>query len=75
MTFSRRALHGREVDLGAGDLEPEVAGVADLGQQSADAQHRLGGDAGVVQAAPADARRFSTTAVLMPSCAARIAAT
>ena len=39
---------------GSADLDPELAGLADLGQHVGDAQHGLGGDAGVVEAAAAD---------------------
>ena len=65
---------GGEVDLGLADLDPELAGLADLGEHVGDAQHRLRGDAGVVQAAAADLVLLDT-AVFIPSWAARIAAT
>ena len=45
---------GREVDLRLADLDPELAGVADLGEHVGDAQHRLRGNARVVQAAATD---------------------
>ena len=47
-------LHAGEVDLDVCDLQPVLAGLADLGEQVGRAQHGLGGDAGVVQAAPAE---------------------
>ena len=55
------------VDLRLGHLDAELAGLADLGQDVGDAEHGLGGDAGVVQAAAADpvlldARRSSSRA-------------
>ena len=54
------ALHdGGEVDLRLADLDAELGRVADLLQDVGRAQHGLGGDARVVQAAPAD-RSFST---------------
>ena len=56
------------------DADSKVLGVAHLVEDLSHAQDRLGGDAGLVQAAPAQSP-FSTTAVLIPSCAARIAAT
>ena len=46
--------HRAEVDLGLADLDPELTRVADLREHVGHAQHRLGGDAGVVQAASAD---------------------
>jgi hypothetical protein len=46
---------GVVVDLGLGDLDPEVAGVANLGQHIGDAQHGLRRDARVVQATTPDA--------------------
>ena len=46
--------HGAEVDRRLGDLDAELAGVAHLLQDVGRAQDRLGGDAGVVQAASAD---------------------
>jgi hypothetical protein len=45
---------GREVDLGLGDLDAELVGVAHLVEDVGHAQHRLGRDAGDVEAAPAD---------------------
>ena len=51
----RAALHdGGVVDLGVSDLQAEVAGVADLLEHVGGAQDRLGRDARVVEAAPAD---------------------
>ena len=44
---------GSEVDLRAPDLDAEAIRVAHLGEDVGDAQHRLGRDAGVVQATPA----------------------
>ena len=46
--------HGVEVDGRLADSDPELAGLADLAEDVGDTQHRLGGDAGVVQAASAD---------------------
>ncbi len=46
--------HRGVVDLGFAHLDPEVVGFADLLQNVRRAQHRLGGDAGVVQAPAAD---------------------
>ncbi len=46
-------LDRRVVDLDAGDPQAELLGVADLAEHVGGAQHRLGGDARVVQAAPA----------------------
>ena len=43
-----------EVDLAAGDLDAELVGLVDLGQDVRDAQDGLGRDAGVVEAAAAD---------------------
>ena len=54
ITFSRRCDDGGEVDLRLADLDAELAGLADLGEDVGDAQHGLGRDAGVVQAAAAD---------------------
>ena len=45
---------GGEVDGRLADGDAEVAGLADLAEHVGDAQDRLGRDAGVVQAAPAD---------------------
>ena len=53
-TFGAARRDGVEVDLGLGDLDAELVGVADLVEHVGHAQHGLGGDAGVVQAAPAD---------------------
>ncbi len=47
-------LHGGVVDLHAAHLQPVLLRVAYLREQVGRAQHRLGGDAGVVQAAPPD---------------------
>ncbi len=47
-------LHRGVVDLDARDRQAEVAGLADLAEQVRRAQHGLGGDARVVEAASAD---------------------
>ena len=49
---------GGEVDLRLADLDAEAVRLAHLGEDVGDAQDRLGRDAGVVQAAPADAVLF-----------------
>ena len=54
MTFSRRAETLPKSTVAAGDLDAELVGVVDLGQDVGDAQHGLGRDAGVVEAATAD---------------------
>ena len=46
--------HPVPLDFRIGDLDPEVARLADLAQHVGHAQDGLGGDAGVVQAAAAD---------------------
>ena len=38
----------------SGDVDAELVGLVDLGEDVGDAQHGLGGDAGVVEAAAAD---------------------
>ena len=47
-------LHGGVVDLHAADVDPELLALADLVEHVGRAQKRLGGDARVVQTAPAD---------------------
>src|SRR5581483_3085628 len=47
-------LHGGVVDAHLAHAQPELLRLADLAEQVGRAQHRLGRDAGVVEAAPAE---------------------
>ena len=52
--FAGERRHALTVDLGLGDLQPDLTGVLDLTRDLADVEQRLGRDAAPVQADAAD---------------------